>query len=94
MNYAYWEYYSFSLPRRNRALNRGNVQYVVDPDSLVIEDSNCKMDLVSKGAGATLLAEIFALKDNMFRVKINEKSPIRPRYEARGALVMEPELLR
>ena len=67
--------------------------YTVDPDSLVIEDSSCKMDLVAKGEGATLLAEILALKDNMFRVKINEKNPIRPRYQVQGSLVSEPELL-
>lgn len=50
------------------------------------------MELVDGRRGVVLKAEISALRDNGFRVRINEKSPIRPRYQVEGALVGEPEL--
>lgn len=48
------------------------------------------MDVVNKRTGAVLGAEIFALQGNMFRLKIDEKNPIRPRYKVTGSLVGEP----
>ena len=54
------------------------------------------MDIVNgerEGAGA-LRAELVALEGNMFRLKINEKNPLRPRYEVQDALVGEPATLR
>lgn len=78
--------------RRNRALQVGDSPYTVHPDSLVIQESGCLMELVDGRRGVVLKAEISALRDNGFRVRINEKSPIRPRYQVEGALVGEPEL--
>lgn len=50
------------------------------------------MDIVNKQTGITLLAEIYSLSDNMFRLKINEKNPLRQRYQVEGSLVGEPKL--
>ena len=73
----------------------GETPYKVDPESLVAEESGCKMDIlnpqVKEGAG-DLQAELQTLKGNMFRLRIKEKSGLRPRYEVEGALVGEPEV--
>lgn len=68
------------------------VRYVVEPSSLMFEDSVCKMDLINQQSGVVLKAELYALDDNMFRVKVNEKNPLRPRYEVQGSLIGEPKL--
>jgi len=46
---------------------------------------------VKNGAG-DLHAELQALKGNMYRIRIKEKSGLRQRYEVTGALDSEPEL--
>lgn len=73
----------------------GETPYKVDPDSLSTQESGCEMDIlnsrVKKGAG-DLHAELQTIKDNMFRLRIREKSGLRPRYEVEGALVREPEV--
>ncbi len=78
--------------RRNRALQAGESPYAIDPESLVIQESGCQMDVVDEKRGVALRAEISTLEGNGFRVQVNEKSPMRPRYQVEGALVREPEL--
>eukprot|EP00731_Ephydatia_muelleri_P027270 Em0019g143a len=79
-----------SFCKRNRALQPGQSLYDVLPESISIEETSCRMDVVNKRTGAVLGAEIFALQGNMFRLKIDEKNPIRPRYKVTGSLVGEP----
>lgn len=88
-----WLYESFiNACRRNRALTPGSAHYTVSPDSLLIEDSGCKMDVVNKNVGVVLRAELYTLSDNMMRLKINEKNPLHKRYEVEGSLTGEPKL--
>ena len=77
-------------PRRNRALQSGNSPYEVDPASVVMGETGCQMDIVNKRNGVVLKADITSLQGNMFRVRVNEKTPMRPRYEVEGVLVSEP----
>ena len=70
----------------------GELSYAVVPDSLMIEDFGCKMDMINKKTGVVFRVEIYSIVDNMFRIKINEKDPIRQRYEVQDSLVKEPEL--
>ena len=83
--------YNSLLLRRNRALTPGPSQYAVSPESILIEDSGCKMDVVNKKTGVVLRAELYTLSDNMIRLKINEKNPLRQRYQVEGSLVGEPK---
>lgn len=48
------------------------------------------MDVVNKRNGVVLKADVTSLQGNMFRVRINEKNPMRPRYKVEGVLVGEP----
>ena len=49
------------------------------------------MDILNTRTNVLLRAEVSTLEDNMFRLKITEKSPMRPRYEVEGALSGEPK---
>ena len=54
-------------------------------------ETGCQLDLVNEETGVKLQLEIDHLKGSMFRVRIREKDPLRPRYEVEGALIGEPE---
>ena len=77
--------------RRNRALEAGESPYHVIPETVVLSDSSVTMDLVNKQNDVWFTAKIFALEDDTARIQINEKSPLRPRYEAQGILVGDPK---
>ena len=77
--------------RRNRALEAGDSPYHVIPETVVLSDSSVTMDLVNKQNDVWFTAKIQALEDNTARIQINEKSPLRPRYEAQDVLVGEPK---
>lgn len=67
----------------------------MDPDSLSVQDNGCQMDLIPTGRSEGVLrAEFYTLEGNMFRLKVNEKDGIYPRYEVEGVLVKEPKLQR
>lgn len=80
-----------SIPRRNRALQPGDSPYDVDPGSVVIGETGCQLDVINQKTGVVLGADITSLEGNMFRVRINEKNPMRQRYEVEGVLVGEPK---
>lgn len=77
--------------RRNRAITPGESPYTVVADSISIEDTGCTMDILNTKNNVLLTAEVSTLEDSMFRLKIKEKAPLRPRYEVEGALVGEPK---
>ena len=76
--------------RRNRGLQPGKSTYHVMPKTVVINDYSVIMDLVNKKNNVLFTAKIQALEDNTARIQINEKSPLRPRYEVCDVLVGEP----
>ena len=76
--------------RRNRAITPGESPYTVVADSVSIEDTGCTMDILNTRNNVLLTAEVSTLEDSMFRLKIKEKTPLRPRYEVEGALAAEP----
>ena len=61
------------------------------PETVVLSDSSVAMDIINKQNDVLFTAEIYALEDNTARIKINEKSPLHPRYEVQGVLVGEPK---
>ena len=80
-----------SISRRNRALQPGDSPYDVDPGSVVIGEMGCQLDVINRKTGVVLGADITSLEGNMYRVRINEKNPMRQRYEVEGVLVGEPK---
>ena len=82
----------YLLPsRRNRALQPGDSPYDVDPGSVVIGEMGCQLDVINRKTGVVLGADITSLEGNVFHVRINEKNPMRQRYEVEGVLVGEPK---
>ena len=77
---------------RNRKQAASETSYKIDPSSVVnLEKYGCQMDIVSTANDKRLKMDITALEGNMFRVRIDEKSPLRPRYKVEGSLQREPE---
>jgi len=58
---------------------------------VVIGETGCQLDVINWKTGVVLGADITSLEGNMFRVRINEKNPMRQRYEVEGVLVGEPK---
>ena len=77
--------------RRNHALEAGDSPYHVIPEIVVLSDSSVTMDLVNKQNDIWFTGKIQALEDNIARIQINEKSPLRPCYEAQDVLVSDPK---
>ena len=63
-------------------MEAGDSPYHVIPETVVLSDSSVTMDLVNKQNDVWFTGKIQALEDNIARIQINEKSPLRPRYEA------------
>lgn len=49
------------------------------------------MDIISTESDKKLKMDITALEGDMFRIRIDEKYPLRPRYKVEGSLQREPE---
>ena len=70
----------------------GQSQYELHLNTLKVESSSLQADIVNKQNGARFRFQLFALQDGTFRMKINEWSPLKPRFEVPHALIGEPTL--
>lgn len=81
--------------RRNReyADTVSSSPYLVLKESISISNGNVKADIKNTETNILLTLDVQLLKDNTARVRINEKSPIKPRYDqhAKFTLVRDPE---
>lgn len=77
--------------RRNRALNPGESPYEVVVESLSLGADSSSFDVLNQENGVLFNVELTPVRDNTARIRMREKSPMRPRYEVEGALVDEPE---
>ena len=71
----------------------GSSPYVVLMDALSIKPSSVEVQILNKNNNVRLLLQLFTLKDNMARLKINELQPIKQRYEipVGDSLIGEPK---
>ena len=77
---------------RNRKQSASETPYKVDPKSVSnLEEFGCQMDIISTESDKKLKMDITALEGDMFRIRIDEKYPLRPRYKVEGSLQREPE---
>ena len=77
--------------RRNRALNPGESPYEVVVESLSVGADSSSFDVLNRENDVYFTVELTAVRGNTARIRMREKTPIRPRYEVEGALVGEPE---
>ncbi|XP_053330417.1 neutral alpha-glucosidase C [Spea bombifrons] len=76
--------------RRQQCLPPGQSLYHARLDTLMVEDSGATFQILHQETKVPLQVELNALKGGIFRLKINEVSPLRPRYEVPDVLVGEP----
>ena len=67
--------------------------YVVIPNTVDVRPTSIHLQLLNTRNNVPLLLEFFGLQDNTVRLKVNEVTPIRPRFEAPigDVLVEEPK---
>merc|ERR1712096_507643 len=76
-----------SFCRRQRSFKPDKSPYAADIESMT-QDENGKvsLELTNLDNGHPFSLYLFALKDGMIRIKIDETSPILPRYEVPGTV--------
>lgn len=52
------------------------------------------IELFNKDTGVHYVAKLTSLKDSMFRLHINEKNPLHPRYETEYSLQDQPQTVK
>ncbi|XP_061467295.1 neutral alpha-glucosidase C isoform X2 [Rhineura floridana] len=80
--------------RRQKRLCPGKSLYRALLDTVELSNSYVKFEIVNEECKVTLLVEIYEIEGNIFRLKINEKTPLKPRYEVPNVLIKEPACLR
>lgn len=81
----------FAFCRRCRGIESGKTPYRLLPDKLVQNESMIIVDLFNKDTGVTYVVQLTTLKENTFRLHINEKNLLHPRYENEYALYDQPQ---
>ncbi|KAK4514877.1 uncharacterized protein ATC70_002483 [Mucor velutinosus] len=85
--------------RRNRAYadeaSLDSSPYTLVKDSISLSNNKVHADIRNTDTQVILTLDLHILQDNTARVRINEKAPIKPRYDEHGkyTLVQEPELV-
>lgn len=77
--------------RRCRKVEPGKTPYQLVPDTLVQNESIISIDLSNKDTGVLYTLQLTVLKDNTFRLHVNEKNPLHPRYETEYSLQDQPQ---
>ncbi|XP_015278196.1 PREDICTED: neutral alpha-glucosidase AB isoform X1 [Gekko japonicus] len=83
-----------SFCKRQRNVKPGNSPYRALLDSLQLSQDSMKIQLVNEANKVPLLLEIYGLKGNMTRIRINELNLLKPRYEVPDVLVGDPPTTR
>ncbi|XP_014235159.1 neutral alpha-glucosidase AB isoform X1 [Trichogramma pretiosum] len=81
-----------SFCRRCRKVEAGKTPYVLLPDTLSQNESSLSAELLNKNTEIHYILDLTALKRDLFRLRINEKNPLHPRYEVEYALQDHPQI--
>ncbi|XP_058707963.1 neutral alpha-glucosidase C isoform X3 [Poecile atricapillus] len=76
--------------RRQKLLHPGKSLYRVLLDSVTLSDENVKFQIIHEENKVLLQVEIYEIEGNIFRLKIDEASPLRARYKVPDVLIKEP----
>jgi len=72
-------------------MESGKTPYQLLPDTFVPNESVVTIDLFNKDTSITYTLQFISLKESTFRLHINEKNPLHPRYETKYALHDQPQ---
>ncbi|NXW55644.1 GANC glucosidase, partial [Eurystomus gularis] len=76
--------------RRQKRLDPGKSLYRAVLDSVMLSDENVKFQIIHEENKVILQVEICEIEGNIFRLKIDEASPLRARYKVPDVLIKEP----
>ncbi|NXY85657.1 GANC glucosidase, partial [Alcedo cyanopectus] len=76
--------------RRQKLLLPGRSSYQALLDSVTLSDENVKFQIIHEKTKVLLQVEICEIEGNIFRIKIDEASPLRARYKVPDVLIKEP----
>ncbi|KAM4667279.1 neutral alpha-glucosidase C isoform 5-T5 [Amazona ochrocephala] len=80
--------------RRQKLLHPGKSSYRALLDSVTLSDENVKFQIIHEENKVLLQVEICEIEGNIFRLKIDEASPLGARYKVRDVLIKEPSTQR
>ncbi|KAL7992412.1 hypothetical protein Chor_016668 [Crotalus horridus] len=80
--------------RRQKCLSPGKSPYQALLQTVELSNSNVKFQIFNEESKVTLSVEMYEIEGNIFRLKINEVNPLKPRYEVPDVLIKEPASLR
>lgn len=81
-----------SFCRRLRAVKPGESKYEIDLDSLQVTDNSVDAKLLNTEAGVLFKFSLTAINGNIFRIQVDEASPLYQRYRPQFALNGEPQV--
>ncbi|XP_070181942.1 neutral alpha-glucosidase AB-like isoform X2 [Littorina saxatilis] len=67
--------------KRHRALEPGTSSYAASASSMKLNPTSVSLDVLEKKSDVKFTLTIFGLKDNTFRIRLEEKDAMRKRYE-------------
>ncbi|KAM5178800.1 neutral alpha-glucosidase C isoform 2-T2 [Callospermophilus lateralis] len=79
--------------RRQKQLSK-NSTYRALLDSVTTEKDSTRFQIINEATKVPLLAEVYGIERNIFRLKINEETPLKPRYEVPDVLISKPKTVR
>ncbi|XP_060117238.1 neutral alpha-glucosidase C isoform X1 [Heteronotia binoei] len=80
--------------RRQKLLFPGKSLYRALLDTVELSDSSVKFQILNEECKVPLLVELYEIEGNIFRLKVNEIAPLKPRYQVPDVLIKEPANLR
>lgn len=90
----YNHYFLFSQFRRSRKVQSSGSKYALIPGSLNTDSDSVIAELINKENDHQFSLKLEALVGSTFRLQIDEKTPLRPRYRVEHALKGQPETAR
>lgn len=79
-----------SFCRRCRKVEPGKTPYELLLNTVTDDQTTLSADLLNKDTGVLYVLKLTALRDSTFRLHINEKTPLHPRYEVEISLDGKP----
>ncbi|MEE6516322.1 hypothetical protein FKM82_025693 [Ascaphus truei] len=76
--------------RRQKLLLPGRSPYHARLETLTVGDDSATLEILHQDTEVPLQLQVFAVEGDILRLKINEVSPLKPRYEVPNVLVKEP----
>ncbi|XP_013107527.2 neutral alpha-glucosidase AB [Stomoxys calcitrans] len=80
-----------SFCRRSRKIQPGNSKFALVPGSMNTYSNSITADLINKDTHHLYVLKLEALVNNKFRLLIDEKTPLKPRYKVEHVLIGEPQ---